>query len=50
MVRFTVIALFLASLAVSMTGCTNTVRGLGQDLNSDRIQNYNSRTATDLDY
>ena len=47
MIRFTVIALFLASLAVSMTGCTNTVRGLGQDLNSPALENYNTRTATD---
>jgi len=46
MIRLTVVALFLASLAVSMTGCTNTVRGLGQDLNSQHLQNYNSRTAT----
>jgi predicted small secreted protein len=50
MTRFTVIALLLASLAVSVTGCTNTVRGLGRDFNSDTLQNYNSRTATNLDY
>ena len=47
MTRFTVIALLLASLALSITGCTNTVRGLGRDINSNDVQNYNSRTAID---
>jgi len=50
MTRFTLIALLLAGLAVSITGCTNTVRGLGRDFNSQSMQNYNSRTATNLDY
>lgn len=50
MIRFAVIALFLASLGLGMTGCTNTVRGLGADLNNPDMQMYNDRTASDLDY
>jgi predicted small secreted protein len=50
MIRLAVIALFLASLAAGMTGCTNTVRGIGADLNSPGMQEYNDRTATNLDY
>ena len=50
MKRLTMLALLLAGLAVSMTGCTNTVRGLGADMNSDHLQNYNNRSATNYDY
>ena len=50
MTRLAVLALLVSSLAVAMTGCTNTVRGLGADMGSDRVQDYNSRTAIDLDY
>jgi predicted small secreted protein len=50
MIRLAVVALFLASMAVGLTGCTHTVRGLGADLNSPGMQNYNDRTASDLDY
>jgi len=48
MIRLAVIALFLGGMVVGMTGCTNTVRGLGADLNSDHMQNYNDRTASDI--
>lgn len=47
MIRLAVLALFLAGMAASMTGCTNTIRGLGQDMNSDTLQNYNNGTAVD---
>ena len=47
MTRLFFLALFLCGMAASMVGCTNTVRGLGQDLNSDHMQNYNNRTAVD---
>jgi predicted small secreted protein len=50
MKRLALIGLFIAGLACSMTGCTNTVRGLGQDFDSQHMQNYNNRTASDLDY
>jgi len=48
MIRLAVIALFLGGMVVGMTGCTNTVRGLGADLNSDHLQNYNDRTASGI--
>jgi len=43
------LAMFLASMALSMSmiGCTNTVRGLGKDFNSEHMQNYNRRTVSD---
>ena len=50
MIRWTLLAMFVSSMALAMTGCTNTVRGLGQDLNSNTVQNYNSRTASDYAY
>jgi len=48
MIRLAVIALFLSGMVAGMSGCTNTVRGLGADLNSDHMQNYNDRTASDI--
>jgi predicted small secreted protein len=49
MVRLMVIALVLSGFGLLASGCTNTVRGLGQDLNNNAMQNYNSRTASNLD-
>lgn len=50
MIRVALIALLLMGSVVGVTGCTNTVRGLGADLNSPDMMNYNDRTASDLDY
>jgi predicted small secreted protein len=51
MIRIAALAVVLAGMVMSMTACTNTVRGLGADLNSPTIQDYNNnRTATNLDY
>lgn len=47
MTRLIVLALFVCGTAVSLIGCTNTVRGLGQDMGSQHMQDYNSRTASD---
>ena len=48
MIRLAVIALFLCGMVAGLTGCTNTVRGLGADLNSQHMQNYNDRMASDM--
>ena len=48
MIRLAVLALFLSGMVVGMTGCTNTVRGLGADLDNNHMQDYNDRTASDL--
>ena len=47
MIRLAVIALFLSGMVAGMTGCTNTVRGLGADFDSQHMQNYNDRMATE---
>ena len=49
MIRLTALAVLLAGMLTSMTACTNTVRGLGAD-DSNHVQNYNNRMATDTDY
>jgi predicted small secreted protein len=49
MMRLTVVLLVFAGFALSLAGCTNTVRGLGKDFHSDTIQDYNSRTASDME-
>ena len=50
MIRWTLAALIVCGAALSMVGCTHTVRGIGQDLNSPAVENYNNRTASDIDY
>jgi predicted small secreted protein len=50
MSRMLLLAMFVAGLAlstISMTGCTNTVRGLGKDFDSDHMQNYNRKTVNE---
>jgi predicted small secreted protein len=49
MLRFAVLCMFVGGFALSMIGCTNTIRGFGKDVHSDHIQNYNSRTASNMD-
>ena len=49
MMRLSVVRLVFDGFALSLAGCTNTVRGLGKDVHSDTIQNYNSRTASEMD-
>ena len=49
MMRLGIVLIVLAGLGLSFSGCTNTIRGLGKDVNSEHMQNYNSRTATNLD-
>jgi predicted small secreted protein len=39
MIRLAVAVLMLSGL--TLAGCTNTVRGLGKDVGSSTIQNYN---------
>jgi predicted small secreted protein len=50
MIRLTALAALLAGMFLSMSACTNTVRGLGADLNNPDMQNYNSRTVADVDH
>jgi predicted small secreted protein len=57
MVRIVMMLMVLAGFALSSGGCTNTVRGLAEDVNSDTMREYNardgvyyeSRTATEID-
>ena len=49
MQRFAFLAALIVPLTFSAVGCTNTVRGLGADFNSQHLQDYNDRTASDLD-
>ena len=43
LIRLTVLAAVVGAMGLASAACTNTVRGLGRDFNSDNMQNYNAR-------